>query len=96
MQIQEVDVAQVLDLDPGVPGDVKVLEALRHHPDHPGQDPPGEDAGAGRGVPALRVEAGHHARGPKLWLITRQLLKLMQIIEFIRNPMSNEQVLNYI
>ena len=62
MQIQEVDVAQVLDLDPGVPGDVEVLEALRHRPDHPGQDPPGEDTGAGRVVFALRVEAGHHAR----------------------------------
>ena len=62
MQVKVVNVAKVLYLDSRVPGNVQAPEAPCHHADHLGHDPPGEHAGAGRGVLTLGVEAGHHSR----------------------------------
>ena len=62
MQIKVVNVAKVLYLNSRVPGYVQAPEPPRHHADHPGHDPPGEHAGASRGVLTLGVKAGHHPR----------------------------------
>ena len=48
--------------DAGVPSNVEAAQGAAELPHDPRHDAPGEHAGAGRGVLALRVQPRHHAR----------------------------------